>query len=127
MPSLVLVKHDAQRRIEGGRQLVLGNPSGGERIADLVLHGLARKPGGPQQPAVISGAEDRQLRTALQRFLRAPDVALPQCLRDGGIERRHQVFERRLDVRKRPRGFDPNVFDLNASLGNDRIGHYTSN
>jgi hypothetical protein len=47
---------------------VLGHPSGSERIADLVLHGLAREVGNAQQSAMISGAEDRKLRTALQRF-----------------------------------------------------------
>lgn len=51
------------------------HPSGGERIADLVLHGLARAAGNAQQSAMISGVEDRKLRTALRRFLRAPDVA----------------------------------------------------
>jgi hypothetical protein len=61
---------------------------------------------------MISGAEYRKLRTALQRFLRARDLALPQCLWDRGIERRHQVFERRLDFGKRLRGLGPNVFDL---------------
>ena len=105
---------------------MLGHPSGGERIADLVLHGLAREVGNAQQSAMISGAEDRKLRTALQRFLRAPDVAFPQCLRDGGIERRHQVFERRLDGFERLRSFEPNVFDLNSSPGSDRIGHHSS-
>jgi hypothetical protein len=54
----------------------------------------------------------KMLRTALQRLLRAPDVALSQCLWDCRIERRHQVFERRLDLHKRLRGLDPNVFDL---------------
>ena len=106
---------------------MLGHPSGSERIADLVLHGLARTARDPQQSAMISGAEDRKLRTALQRFLRAPDVAFPQCLRGGGIERRHQVFERRLDGFECLRCFDPNVFDLNSWLGNDRIGHHSSN
>ena len=112
MPSLVLVERDAQRRIEGGRQLVLGHPSGGERIADLVLHGLARKVGDAQQSAMISGGEDRELRTPLQRLPRPSDGALPQCLWDRGIERRHQVFERRLGGFERLRSFDPNVFDL---------------
>jgi hypothetical protein len=36
----------------------------------------------------------------------------PQCFWDCGIERRHQVFERRLDGFERLRSFDPNVFDL---------------
>jgi hypothetical protein len=61
---------------------------------------------------VIPGAKDRQLRTALQRLVGPHDVALPQCLRDCGIERRHQHFERRLDGFERLRNFDPNVFDL---------------
>ena len=61
---------------------------------------------------MIPGAEDRQLRTALQRLLGPPDVALPQCLRNCGIERRHQALERRLDGFERLRSFDPNVFDL---------------
>ena len=80
---------------------MLGHPSGGERIADLVLHGLARKAGDAQQSAMISGAEDRELRTPLQRLPRPSDGPLPQCLWDCGIERRRQVFERRLDLGKR--------------------------
>ena len=112
MPSLALVKHDAQRRIEGGWHLVLRHPRGGERIADLVLHGLTRKARGAQQSAMISDAEDSELRTALQRLPRPLDGALPQCLGDYRIKRRHQVFERRLDGFERLCSFDPNVFDL---------------
>jgi hypothetical protein len=61
---------------------------------------------------MISGAEDRKLRTVLQRLPRPSDGALPQCLWDCGIERQHQVFERRFDGFERLLGFDPNVFDL---------------
>jgi hypothetical protein len=64
MPSLVLLKHDAQRRVEGGRQPVPCHPSGGERIADLVLHGLAREAGNAQQSAMIPDAEDAPDRAA---------------------------------------------------------------
>jgi hypothetical protein len=123
---LVLIEQDAQRRIERGCHPVLSHSTGSERIADLVQHGHARKAGGAQQPAVTPGTEDRKLRTALQRLVRPYDVAPPECLGYDGIERRHQRFERRLDGFERLRSFDPNVFDLNSSLGNDRVGHNSS-
>src|SRR6516225_9012467 len=79
---LVFVEHYAQRRIQRGRQPVLCHPGGRERIADLVLHGLARKARDPQQSAMIPSAEDRQLRTALQRpFARA----ISPCRNASGI------------------------------------------
>ena len=81
--------------------MVLGHPSGGQWIADVVLHGPASEAGNAQQSAMISGAEDRKLRTALKRLLRPPYIALPQCLWDFGIERRYQLFERCLNLRER--------------------------
>src|SRR6202040_2540504 len=77
--GLVFIEHHAQRRVERGRQPVLRHLSGGEWIADLILHGVASKAGDAQQSAVIPGTEDRKLRTALQRLLGPLDVALPQC------------------------------------------------
>jgi hypothetical protein len=111
--SLVLVKHDAQRCVERDWQLVLGHSSGGERIAEFVLHGLAREAGNAQQSAMIPGAVDRKLRTALQRLLRPTHVPLPQCLWDGGIERGYELFERRLNLRKGFCGFDFDMLDVN--------------
>src|SRR5271156_3965179 len=124
MPSLVLVKHDAQGRVERSRQPVLRHPGGGERIADLVLQRFSRKAGGAQQPAVVSGTKDRQFRTALQRLVRPHNVAPPQCLGDGGIKHRRQRFERRLDLGKRLRGFDSDMLDLDWDGGT--VGHGSS-
>src|SRR5262245_49013773 len=84
MPSLALVEHDAQRRIEGGWQLVLSHPSSGERIADLVLYGVAQ---GRQCAAIRHDPWRRRSRApdraaALHWPARCRLAAMPLILRD---------------------------------------------
>jgi hypothetical protein len=67
--SSVLVQHDAQRRGERGRQLVLRHPASGKRITDVVLHRFAGLASDLQQSAMISSVDIQSSGTPSSFFL----------------------------------------------------------
>jgi len=121
--GLVLVQHDAQRRVQRGRQLVLGHLRSSQRIADVVLHRLARLAGDLQQSAMIFAVEDREFRTTLQLLSGAIGFTLLQQRQNSGIEPGNRAFQRRFHHRKRLCGFDLDVLDSNDLSTNEWIRH----
>src|ERR1700730_6842638 len=102
---------------------MLRHPRGGQRIADGILQRLAWLAGDLQQSTMISGIEDRKLRTTLQLLSGAVSFTVLQQYEDPGVELWNQAFERCLHVRKGPPGLDLDVFDLYRSRDDDRIRH----
>jgi len=118
--SSVLVQHDAQRRAERGRQLVLRRPSG-KRITDVVLHRFAGLASDLQQSAMISSVEYPKLRATLQllsgaRFQAAADSANIPASSCGA-----EFSSVARTLRKGRCGFDLDILDLSCSLDKDGI------
>jgi hypothetical protein len=119
----VLVQHDAPRREERGRQLVLRHPVSGRRITDVVSCRFAALASDLQQSAMISSVEYPKLRNTLQllsgaRFQAAADSANIPASSCGA-----ELSSVARTLRKGSCGFDLDILDLSCSLDKDGIRH----